>query len=325
MSCKTCQRKFSAYCGFRSNIHRDHGKVSSSTRKQVDQEIILQCSLVFCKQVCSNLKELNRHLKGHIDDGSNITCPYNGCENLFETTLLPLHTSVGSTNHVPWHSCLKYEEVDMMDISNELHLSDNLHDDDDDDDDDDDELLSLPVTQETKDLYLKNLALCYLKLQSKYLLPASTIQRIMEELQVVHCLGQSFLRHQLILKLQQDADRTGDKIEEIRWCHRLVHFGTSGRSTANNFIYFSVIPDVTRPESAVPASSSEPQPSTSRQSHPPQPLPTVSPNIHANFAHEFVIPCHVAMSCLTWSGMCGHLHLREMVRLIINVGHYVCV
>lgn len=85
-----------------------------------------------------------------------------------------------------------------MDISNELHPCDNLHDDDD-------ELLSLPVTQETKDLYLKNLALCYLKLQSKYLLPASTIQHIMEELQDVHCLGQSFLRHQLILKLQQDV------------------------------------------------------------------------------------------------------------------------
>ena len=87
--------------GFRSHIHRDHGKVSSSTRKQVDQDIILQCSPVFCKQVCSNLKELNRHLKGHIDDGSNIMCHYNGCENLFETRLLPLHTSVGSTNHVP--------------------------------------------------------------------------------------------------------------------------------------------------------------------------------------------------------------------------------
>ena len=51
---------------------------------------------------------------------------------------------------------------------------------------------------------------------------------------------------------------------------------------------FSVIPDVTRPESAAPASSSEPRPSTSRQSHPPQ--PTGSPNIHANWAHEFVIP-----------------------------------
>ena len=81
---KTCQRKFSAYCGFRSHIHRDHGNVSSSTRKQVDQDKTLQCSLVFCKQVRSNLKELDKHLKVHIDDGSNIKCPYNGCENLFK-------------------------------------------------------------------------------------------------------------------------------------------------------------------------------------------------------------------------------------------------
>ena len=89
-----------------------------------------------------------------------------------------------------------------MDISNELHPCDNLNHDDDD------ELLSLPVTQKTKDLYLKNLALVYRKSQTKYLLPASTIQHIMEELQDVHCLGQSFLRHQLILKLQQDADQS---------------------------------------------------------------------------------------------------------------------
>ena len=65
-----------------------------------------------------------------------------------------------------------------MDISNELHPRDNLHDTDCDAD----ELLSLPVSQDTKDLYLKNLALSYLKVQSKYLLPASTIQHITEEL-----------------------------------------------------------------------------------------------------------------------------------------------
>ena len=64
-----------------------------------------------------------------------------------------------------------HEEVDMN-ISNELYPRDNLHDTDDDAD----EILSLPITQDTKDLYLKNLALSYLKGQSKYLLPASTIQ-----------------------------------------------------------------------------------------------------------------------------------------------------
>ena len=142
---KTCQRKFSAYCGFRSHIHRDHGKVSSSTRK------------VFYKQVCSNLKEFNKHLKGNIDDGSNIKCPYNGCENLF--TNKSTFSEHLSRQH---QSCSMlptiHEDLDM-DISNELHPRDNLHDTDGDAD----ELLSLPVSQDTKDLYLKNLALSYLK------------------------------------------------------------------------------------------------------------------------------------------------------------------
>ena len=193
MSCKNLSENVSAYCGFRSYIHHDHGKVSSSTRKQVDQDITMQCSLDFCKQVRCNLKEINKHFKVHIDDGSSIKCPYNGCENLF--TNKSSFSAHFSRQH---QSCSMpqlptiYEDLDM-DISNELHPCDNLPDDDDD------ELLSLLVTQDTKDQYLKNLALSYLRLQSKYLLPASTIQHIMEEWQDVHCLGQSFLRHQLIL------------------------------------------------------------------------------------------------------------------------------
>ena len=165
---KTCQKTFSAYWGFRSHIHHDLGKVSSSTRKQVDQDITLQWSLVFCQQVRSNLKELNKHLKGNIDDGSDIKCTYNGCENLlknkssFSAHLSRQHQSCSMPQLPTIH-----EEVDM-DISNELYPRGNLHDTDDDAN----ELLSLPVSQDTKDLYLKNLALSYLKLQSKYLLPA---------------------------------------------------------------------------------------------------------------------------------------------------------
>ena len=61
-------------------------------------------------------------------------------------------------------------------------------------------------------VYLNSLALFYLKLQAKLLLPGSTIQNIIEEFQDVHDIGMSYL-----------FGRLGDKIrspdfgeEEIR-------------------------------------------------------------------------------------------------------------
>ena len=110
-------------------------------------------------------------------------------------------------------------------------------------------------------------------------------------------------------------------------CLSLVHFFTSGRAVAYDFkFFFSVIPDVTLPESAASASSSEPQPSTSRQSSPPpppQPLPTLSPILNANWAHEFVIPWakmsrRNLMSYLERNVRPPPSARREMVRLIVD-------
>ena len=48
-----------------------------------------------------------------------------------------------------------------------------------------------------EDQYLTSLGLLYLKLQAKLLLPASTIQTLMEEFQNIHRLGRSHLFNKL--------------------------------------------------------------------------------------------------------------------------------
>ena len=58
--------------------------------------------------------------------------------------------------------------------------------------------------KQTYYLYLHNLSLFYLKLQLKYLVPESTIQHIVDELQVMHSLGQSRLYAKLTAKLETD-------------------------------------------------------------------------------------------------------------------------
>lgn len=53
------------------------------------------------------------------------------------------------------------------------------------------------------DLYLRNVCMFYIKLQGQYLLPASTIQNIVEEIQNIHVLGQTYTLNRLNLLLKE--------------------------------------------------------------------------------------------------------------------------
>ena len=60
------------------------------------------------------------------------------------------------------------------------------------------------------------MALFYLKLQAKYIIPASTIQMIIEEFQTVHDQGQNVLHAKLLSRLGDlDIDMDNAKIKEV--------------------------------------------------------------------------------------------------------------
>ncbi len=52
------------------------------------------------------------------------------------------------------------------------------------------------------DLYLRNICMFYIKLQGQHLLPVSTIQNIVEEIQNIHQLGQTYTLNRLNLLLK---------------------------------------------------------------------------------------------------------------------------
>lgn len=58
-------------------------------------------------------------------------------------------------------------------------------------------------TLEDENLFLRNLALFYLKLQAKHLLPSSVIQYIAEEFQNIHTLGLRFSIQKLTDSLKE--------------------------------------------------------------------------------------------------------------------------
>lgn len=66
------------------------------------------------------------------------------------------------------------------------------------------------------DLYLRNICMFYMKLQGQYLLPVSTIQDIIEEMQNIHELGQAYtmIRLNLLLKDMSIPDEDIVKITD---------------------------------------------------------------------------------------------------------------
>ena len=57
-------------------------------------------------------------------------------------------------------------------------------------------------TDNLQDIFINSLALFYLKLQAEYIIPASTIQMIIEEFQTVHDQGQNVLHAKLLSKFE---------------------------------------------------------------------------------------------------------------------------
>lgn len=67
--------------------------------------------------------------------------------------------------------------------------------------------VDLDISENFSDLYLRNVSLFYLRLQSQFLLPASTLQNIVEEMQKIHELGQTYTLSKLssLLKINDTA------------------------------------------------------------------------------------------------------------------------
>jgi hypothetical protein len=66
--------------------------------------------------------------------------------------------------------------------------------------------------------YLRNMCLFYLKLQGQLLVPASTIQTIVEEMQNVHDLGQAYTINKVSSLLKNDMSLSDEAVTKICDC-----------------------------------------------------------------------------------------------------------
>lgn len=141
----------------------------------------LTCHVSTCHAKSDSLTEFYSHLKVHIKEGRTIVCPFKQCDKTF--TVVSTFTSYLSRKHK------RSEEGNLMDsiisLAGASGSSGPRGDTDSQcyvgiDADNADHLEFSPENIEDS-LFLRNLALFYLKLQAKLLLPASTIQTIIED------------------------------------------------------------------------------------------------------------------------------------------------
>ena len=123
--------------------------------------------------------------------GNEIICPFQGCgmkysvKSSFSSHLSRHHKETTNRQLLPdlvigdqsSSTCNEPETPDITLDSNANYLNfDDCNSDISDDSD----------RKSERELFLKNLALFYLKLSSKYHMPASTTQMVIEEIQAVH-------------------------------------------------------------------------------------------------------------------------------------------
>lgn len=207
-----CKRFFRTYTGFKSHVTRDHINHLNSQKTLVNlgETVTMQCPFDFCAKLVQNLDDLLQHLKSHITQGNEITCPFQGCglkyrvKSSFSSHLSRRHKETTNRNVLP--DLIVGGGGDYLDnnaqgtgMSSDNNLDDLNFDDWDMDINDDSDNV-----ETDRELFLKNLALFYLKLSSKYHMPASTIQMVIEEMQTMHSVSQNYLKKCVSRKLKEN-------------------------------------------------------------------------------------------------------------------------
>lgn len=172
----------------------------------------LKCAVSLCARHFHTVKELVSHLNDHIGEGRSVSCPVSGCNNVF--TQKSSFTS---------HMCRKHKAcfpdgIDDMyretrpkppDVIASTDDPENTH-----------EAMSTAsaasdMPQNDSQSYLRNICLFYLKLQVQLLIPASTIQTIVEEMQNVHDLGQAYTITKVSSLLKNDMSLSDEAVTKI--------------------------------------------------------------------------------------------------------------
>lgn len=206
----SCRQTFCTYASFKCHFYRKHNVPTSPVRGIMSDFV---CAVSLCTEQFQTVQELVVHLKKHLVEGRSVNCPVAGCQKTF--TLKSSFTAHLSRKHpdcsvnnindlyraiTPQSSATAVEEVSQVsDQAEDLPAS------------------SEP-TQVSDEIFLRSVCLFYLKLQGQLLLPDSTIQVIVEEMQNLHELGLDYTLSKLHSLMKDELNLTDDVVRKVSDC-----------------------------------------------------------------------------------------------------------
>lgn len=195
---------FSGYTTLKLHFYRHHNSIPNVNTIQDVPLTPLKCTLSLCDHQCQGAKLLIAHLKEHITEGCQVSCPVRGCKSGKSS-----FTSHMSRKHRHWSENVIHDthnDSPPAIIQEPASVSDTED--------------SIGDYANFSDLYLRNFCMFYMKLQAQHLLPVYTIQNIVEEIQNIHELGQTYTFNWLNLLLKdmsvsdEDIVKISDAIKQ---------------------------------------------------------------------------------------------------------------
>lgn len=182
---------------------------TTKNRQARSISVQLKCSFNFCAGEYSNVKGLVSHLSGHIQDGLTVICPFDGCSKTFNVKtsfsshVSRYHRGWNAIQVAPIHFCeveeqslpLQEEVANQSSSGEGEHISEEVEDAVD-------QCRDLE-NNEAHHIFTQNLALFYLGLQAKYLVPASTVTEIANEMKTLQDIQHECTMSTLSRELEQ--------------------------------------------------------------------------------------------------------------------------
>lgn len=178
---ESCKFQFRNCNAFKCHVYRHHWRSSTVSQSHTLQSPFL-CQLPHCQKQLMDLKDLLCHLKSHISRREVVNCPFKDCDKTFSVTS-------SFTAHLA-SSCWKHKNLTALHVSSSYcpasvpseSQSSVAESRADEGSVDDEPEADVPDLSQMKSLYMRNMCMFYMKLQAKQLIPSSTIQLIVEEL-----------------------------------------------------------------------------------------------------------------------------------------------
>ena len=134
------------------------------------------------------------HLNEHIVEEHQVTCPVRGCKGVFGVkSSFTSHMSRKHRHCLENVFCGSINEDTQSASSATMQQAASVSDAED----------TVTDRPNFSELYLRNICMFYIKLQGQHLLPAFTIQNIVEEIQYIHELGQRYTSNRLNSSLRE--------------------------------------------------------------------------------------------------------------------------